>query len=191
MWLWWWTAATAALYGAGMTGKTKLEARRRAREAQARANEHRVIRERENVEDAATYVVAADKLREIDAWETARLAAVCGHVRRVADKRRAEHRAAARAALTRMQRRGETLTMITELTGEGFAEIRAMLRHAPTMENLSARSAVTALDADDNAAISGGTDAVPVRGQDTAIPDCSGHESLNTNGGQASDGQPD
>lgn len=140
MWLWWWTAEPTTLYGADMTGKTKLEARRRAREAQARANEHRVTRERENVEDAATYVVAADKLREIDTWETARLAAACEHVRREADKRRTEHRDAARAALTRMQRRGETLTTITELTGEGFAEIRAMLRHASKPETVTART---------------------------------------------------
>jgi hypothetical protein len=135
MWLRLWTAAPATFYGAEMTGKTKLEARRRAREAQARANEDRATRERENVEDAATYVVAVGKLREIDAWETARLAAVCEQVRRDADTRRTEHQAAARDSLTRMQRRGETLTMITELTGEDFAEIRAMLRRTPPLQN--------------------------------------------------------
>lgn len=85
MWLRWWPATPATFYGADMTGKTKLQARRRAREAQARANEHRATRERDNVEDAATYVVAIDKLREIDAWEVARLAAVCEQVRREAE----------------------------------------------------------------------------------------------------------
>jgi|GEM_PF-4612727 len=81
--------------------------------------------------------------------------------------------------------------MITELTGAGFAEIRAMLRHAPTRENISAGSPVAALDADGNAAISRGTDTAPVRGQDTAMPDCTGREWLNANGGQAGVGQPD
>jgi hypothetical protein len=171
MWLWWWTAAPTTLYGADMTGKSKLEARRRAREAQARANEHRATRERENVEDAATYVVAADKLREIDAWETARLAAACEHVRREADKRRTEHRAAARSALTRMQHRGETLTMITELTGEGFAEIRAMLRRAPTTENPTAPSALTIQSSDGDSATSPVRNAESVSRQGSITPD--------------------
>lgn len=42
MWLWWWAGGPVATYGAGMAGNTsKVEARRRVREAQARANEAR------------------------------------------------------------------------------------------------------------------------------------------------------
>lgn len=43
-------------FGAALE-KARRQSRRRAREAQARANEHRATRERDNVEDAATYVV--------------------------------------------------------------------------------------------------------------------------------------
>ncbi|MCV7180423.1 hypothetical protein [Mycolicibacterium murale] len=150
-----------------MTGKAKLQARRRAREAQARANEHRATRERENVEDAATYVVAVDKLREIDAWEVSRLAAVCEQVRREAETRRTEHRAASRAALTRMQRRGETLTMITELTGESVAVIRATLRRAPSAQDHTAPTIVAISGASDDATTSGVMVAVPTPVKDT------------------------
>jgi hypothetical protein len=115
-----------------MAGNTsKVEARRRAREAQARANETRAQRERANIEDAATYMVAVGKVSEVDTWETERLAAVRDQVRTEAGKRRADHRAEAGAAIAHMQRRGETLTTIAELTGVGVGEIRAMLRHAP------------------------------------------------------------
>jgi hypothetical protein len=37
MWLWWWAGALVAFFGAGMAGNTsKVEARRRAREALGR-----------------------------------------------------------------------------------------------------------------------------------------------------------
>jgi hypothetical protein len=161
MWLRLWTAAPATFYGAEMTGKTKLEARRRAREAQARANEDRATRERENVEDAATYVVAVDKLREIDAWETARLAAVCEQVRHEANKRRTEHRTAAHTALTRMQHRGGTLTLIAELTGAGFAEIRAVLRYAVQVESRTATGIAVGVSPDGGSVASLTTGATP------------------------------
>jgi hypothetical protein len=155
-----------------MTGKTKLEARRRAREALARANTERAQRERDNVEDAATYVVAAEKLRDIDARETERLASLHEQVRLEAAKRRTEHRADAAAALARMQRRGETLTMITELTGEGFAEIRAMLRHSSPSESRTASENVMIRRADGDAAAPLGRNAALAKRQDVSIPDC-------------------
>src|SRR5712672_405585 len=74
MWLWWWAGALVAFYGAGMAGNTsKVEARRRAREALARINEARAQRERANVDDAATFMVAVGKVTEVDAWESERL----------------------------------------------------------------------------------------------------------------------
>jgi hypothetical protein len=108
---------------------SKVEARRRVREAQARANEERAQRERANVEDAATCMVAAGRVSEVDAWETERLAQVREQVRAEANRRRADHRTEAGAAIARMHDRGETLATIAELAGVGVGEIRA-LRYA-------------------------------------------------------------
>ena len=89
MWLWWWAGARFATYGAAMvTNTSRVEARRRVREAQARANEARAQRERANVEDAATFMVAAARVSEVDAWESERLAQVREQVRAEANKRR-------------------------------------------------------------------------------------------------------
>jgi hypothetical protein len=139
MWLRWWAGARVAPYCAGMAANTsKVEARRRVREAQARANEERAQRERANVEDAATCMVAAGRVSEVDAWETERLAQVREQVRAEANRRRADHRTEAGAAIARMQDRGETLATIAELAGVGVGEIRAMLRYAPRTENHTA-----------------------------------------------------
>jgi len=146
MWLRWWAGARFATYGAAMaTNTSKVEARRRAREAQARANEARAQRERANVEDAATYIVAAGRVSEVDAWESERLAQVREQVRAEANRRRADHRAEAGAAVARMQRRGETLATIAELAGVGVGEIRAMLRYAPKAEKHTAGDSSGAL----------------------------------------------
>lgn len=135
MWLWWWAGGVVASYGAGMAGNTsKVEARRRAREALARINEARAQRERANVDDAATFMVAVGKATEIDAWESERLAVVREHVRAEASRRRADCKADAGVAISRMQQRGETLATIAELAGLGIGEIRAMLRYAPEPE---------------------------------------------------------
>lgn len=135
MWLWWWAGAWAATYGASMAGNTsKMDARRRAREALARVNEARAQRERANVDDAATFIVAAGKVTEVDAWESERLAVVRERVRAEASRRRANCRAEAGVAIARMQQRGETLTTIAELAGLGIGEIRAILRYAPKPE---------------------------------------------------------
>ena len=65
-----------------MTGNTsKIQARRRVREAQARAKETRAQRELANVEDAATFLVAVGKVSEVDDWETERLAATRDQIR--------------------------------------------------------------------------------------------------------------
>jgi hypothetical protein len=118
-----------------MAGNTsKVEARRRAREALARINESRAQRERANVDDAATFMVAVGKVTEVDAWESERLAVVREHVRAEASRRRANCGAEAGVAVARMQKRGETLATIAELAGLGTSEIRAMLRYAPKPE---------------------------------------------------------
>jgi hypothetical protein len=115
-----------------MAGNTsKVEARRRAREALARINEARAQRERANVDDAATFVVAVGKSTEVDAWESERLAVVGEYVRGEANRRRADCRAEAAVAIARMQQRGETLATIAELAGLSIGKIRAMLRYAP------------------------------------------------------------
>jgi hypothetical protein len=140
MWLWWWAGARVASYGAGMAGRntSKVEARRRVRDALARINEARAQRERANVDDAATLMVAVGKATEVDAWESERLAAVREHVRAEASRRRANCRAEAGVAIARMQQRGETLATIAELAGLGIGEIRAMLRYAPKPERHAA-----------------------------------------------------
>ena len=150
MWLWWWAGARFATYGAAMvTNTSRVEARRRVREAQARANEARAQRERANVEDAATFMVAAARVSEVDAWESERLAQVREQVRAEANKRRGDYRAEAGAAVARMQHRGETLATIAELAGVGVGELRAMLRYAPKTENHTAGDVSGALGGDD------------------------------------------
>jgi len=146
MWLWWWAGGPVATYGADMAGNTsKVEARRRVREAQARANEARAQRERANVDDAATLVVAVGKVSEVDAWETERLAQARDQVRAEANRKRVDHRTEAAAAIAHMQQRGETLATIAELTGASVGEIRALLRHAPKAERHTAGTTSGAL----------------------------------------------
>jgi hypothetical protein len=133
-------------------GTSKVEARRRVREATRRANEARAARDKANIENAANYMVAKARLAEIDAWETERLAAVTEQVRSEANKRRAGHRAEAGAAIRLLRESGERLTRIAELTGEGIGEVRAMLRHAPKIEKRTARDGSRALGGGDGVA---------------------------------------
>lgn len=146
------------------TNTSKVEARRRAREAQARANEARAQKERANVEDAATFIVAAGRVGEVDAWENERLAQLRDQVRAEANRRRADHRAEAGTAITRMQARGETLSTIAELAGVGVSEVRAMLRYAPKIEKKTKTArpdASDALGSGGGGVTAGGEPAVP------------------------------
>jgi hypothetical protein len=113
---------------------SKVEARRRAREATRRANEARAARDKANIEDAATYLVAVSKIAEVETWKKERLAQLREQVDAEAGKRVAGHRAEAGAAIVRMQDRGETLATIATRTEAGIGEVRAMLRHAPKAE---------------------------------------------------------
>jgi hypothetical protein len=121
-------------------GTSKVEARKRAREATRRANEARAARDRANIENAANYMVAKAKLAEIDSWESERLAAVTEQVRAEANKRRAGARVEAGAAIKLLQANGETLTTIAELTGDGLGEVRATLRYAAKAEHATPSS---------------------------------------------------
>jgi hypothetical protein len=97
------------------------------REAQARANEAQARRERDNIEDTATLVVAQGRLADIDQWEAER----SGQVRAEGQRRRQENRTEAGAAITRSQARGGLLQTIAALAEMSVAELRALLKHTP------------------------------------------------------------
>jgi len=105
---------------------SKTEARKRVREAQAKANETRLQRERENVDDAASFLVELGRLAAVDEWEQGRVI----EIRAEGERRRHEHRRVGAGAVTRMQDRGETLTAIAELAGVKVSEVRAVLKSA-------------------------------------------------------------
>ena len=105
---------------------SKTEARKRVREAQARANEARQERERLNVDDGASFLVELRRLAAIDEWEQARVAEIHAE----GERRRHEHRQEGAAAVSRMLDRGETLTVIAELAGVKVSDVRAVLKSA-------------------------------------------------------------
>lgn len=106
--------------------KSKTEARKRVREAQAKANEARQERERLNVDDAASLLVELGRLTAVDDWERDRLV----EIRAEAERRRHEHRLEGAAAVRRMLDRGETLAAIAELAGVSVSEVRAVAKSA-------------------------------------------------------------
>ncbi|WP_179300677.1 hypothetical protein [Mycobacterium intracellulare] len=62
-----------ALYGSAMANiNSKTQARKKVREAQARVNEARLQRERENVDDVASFLVQLGRLAAVDEWEQGR-----------------------------------------------------------------------------------------------------------------------
>ena len=79
--------------------QSKSQARKRVREAQARANEERAQRNRANVDDMATFLVARTRLAGVDAWEAERVA----QIGLDADRRRDEHRSEGAAAIARIK----------------------------------------------------------------------------------------
>ena len=123
---------------------SKTEARKKVREAQAKANEARLQRERQNVDDAASFLVELGRLAAVDEWEQGRVV----EIRAEGKRRRHEHRRVGAAAVTRMLDRGETLTAIAELAGVKVSEVRAVLKSAggqpvATPDALGAASAAT------------------------------------------------
>ena len=105
---------------------SKADARKRVREAQNKANEARAERERQNVDDTASFLVEFGRMKAVDEWEQNRIA----EIRAEADRRRHEHRVAGAAALARIQGRGETLAAIAELAGVSIRELGATLKAA-------------------------------------------------------------
>ena len=105
---------------------SKSAARKRVREAQARAIEDRLERERQNVDDAASFLVELGRLAAVDEWEQGRLI----EIRAEGERRRHEHRQVGAGAVARMLDRGETLTAIAELAGVKVSEVRAVLKSA-------------------------------------------------------------
>ncbi|GAA4633019.1 hypothetical protein GCM10023114_17260 [Mycolicibacterium sediminis] len=118
-------------------GASKLEARRRAVEANRRANAARAARDKANIKDATTFIHEVAKIAEVEAWKKERLAQLREQVDAEAATKVATHRAEAGAAVARMHDRGETLTTIAARTDMGIGIVRTMLRHAPKTEQLS------------------------------------------------------
>src|ERR1700733_10340168 len=105
---------------------SKNAARKKVREAQAKANEARQERERHNVDDAASFLVELGRLAAVDEWEQGRVV----EIRAEGERRRHEHRLEGAAAVSRMLDRGESLTAIAELAGVKVSEVRAVLKSA-------------------------------------------------------------
>ncbi|CQD24672.1 hypothetical protein BN1232_06319 [Mycobacterium lentiflavum] len=118
---------------------SKSAARKRVREAQLRANEARVERERQNVDDAASFLVELGRLAAVDEWEETRILEIGAE----AERRRHEHRQAGAAAVARMQGRGETLSAIAELAGVKVGDVRAVVK-ATSAPTVAARDALGA-----------------------------------------------
>jgi len=127
------------------TASIKLEARRRAREAQSKANADRAQRDRANVEDIATWTVAVGKVSDVDAWEAERLVVVRDQVRAEAARRRTTARGQGSAAIARMQDRGETLATIAGLAGIAVGVIRTWSRYSPNTEKPASKRGSDAL----------------------------------------------
>ncbi|KEP42268.1 hypothetical protein [Mycobacterium kansasii] len=106
--------------------KSISKARKLVREAQSKANEARIERERLNVEDAASLLVELGRVAAVDEWEHNRIS----EVRAEAERRRHEHRVAGAQAVARMQQRGETISGIAELAAVKVGEVRAALKAA-------------------------------------------------------------
>ena len=132
MWLWSWTDLPTASYVADMNANAKLLARRRAREAQAKANDKRYRCDRANADDAATIRAMLHRVRAVDIWEHRRLDQAVDHVRADAATKRASYFADVHAAVGRMRDRGQTLAAIATLVEVDIREIRAALRRSRT-----------------------------------------------------------
>ena len=130
---------------------SKTEARKKVREAQAKANEARQERERHNVDDAASFLVELGRLAAVDEWEQGRVA----EIRAEGERRRHEHRQEGAAAVSRMLDRGETLTAIAELAGVKVSEVRAVLKSAGA-QPVAPPDALGAASAGDRRAASAG-----------------------------------
>ena len=106
--------------------QSKSQARKMVREAQARANEERAQRDRANVDDMATFLVARTRLAGVDEWQAERVA----QIGLDADRRRDEHRTEGAAAIGRIKARGESIASIAALANISESEVRSYLKAA-------------------------------------------------------------
>ena len=135
---------------------SKAQERKRVREAQIKANEARIERERQNVDDAASFLVELGRLAAADEWQQNRVL----EVRAEGERRRHEHRQAGAAAVARMQERGETHAAFAELAGVKVGEVRTVLMAANARP--SARLDALGAADDTDVAPSNGAAAPPV-----------------------------
>lgn len=111
-----------------MSAVSKLEARRRAVEAQRRANEVRAQQDCANADDATAVRALIGRLQDVDEWQARRVAQSRQQAEAEAQRRRSRYYAEACASIKDMRERGATLAAIAELVGVDVSEIRALLR---------------------------------------------------------------
>ena len=92
-----------------MTAVSKLEARRRAVEAQRRANEVRAQQDRANADDATAVRALIGRLQDVDEWQARRVAQSRQQAEAEAQRRRSRYYAEACASIKDMRERGATL----------------------------------------------------------------------------------
>jgi hypothetical protein len=107
-----------------MNIQSTAEARQAVRGVRTKAQAERAQRERDNVEDTATFVVARARVAEVDEWEAERVAQVAAE----AARRRDEQRLAGAAAVARIRGRGESVSEIAALAQTTETEVRAYLK---------------------------------------------------------------
>ena len=123
-----------------MSGSEKLRARKRAVEAQRRANEKRANLERANVDDAASVRVLLQRLRAVDAWESVRLDQVNENVRMDAARKRVSHFVNLQTVTGRMRDRGQTIASIATLAEVEVRDLQNVLRRARADEGGAQRA---------------------------------------------------
>ena len=109
-----------------MNIQSMAEARKAVRGVRTKAQAERARRERDNVEDTATFVVARARVAGVDEWEAERVAQVAAE----AARRRDEHRLVGAAAAARIRGRGESVSEIAALAQTTETEVRAHLKLA-------------------------------------------------------------
>ncbi len=125
-----------------MSGSEKLRARKRAVEAQRRANEKRASLERANVDDAASVRVLLQRLGAVDAWESVRLDQVNEkNVRTDAARKRVSHFVNLQTVTGRMRDRGQTIASIATLAEVEVRDLQKnVLRRARADEGSAQRA---------------------------------------------------
>ncbi|MCH9733358.1 MAG: hypothetical protein K0U78_02225 [Actinomycetia bacterium] len=160
-----------------MNANEKLQARYRARQAQAEANDKRCRRDRANADDAAAIRGILHRVSAVDTWERKRLDQATENIRADAAQRRAGNFAGFQAAVDQMRGRGQTLASIAALVGVEVRDIRSALRRARTGDD-EGPGLVRAPGAAKRSARSNGQNA----GTDSGDPACASADHRSRNG---------